>query len=100
VAKRKNTAIVGIVKAILYDQDMPRFLWAEACNTAIYIQNRSPHKVLGRKTPEELFTGRRLEVGHFGIFGCLVYCHVPSEKRTKLEATADWLMRLCQIIHA
>jgi hypothetical protein len=23
------------------------------------------------------------------IFGCLVYCHVPSEKRTKLEATAE-----------
>jgi histone H3/H4 len=43
--------------------------------------------VLGRKTPEEVFTRRKLEVGHFRIFGCLVYCQVPSEKRTKLEAT-------------
>jgi transposase InsO family protein len=89
VAERKNRAIVGAAKAMLYDQDLPRFLWAEACNTAVYIQNKSPHKVLGRKTPEEVFTGRRPEVGHFRIFGCLVYCHVPSEKRTKLEATAE-----------
>jgi hypothetical protein len=27
------------------------------------------------------------EVGHICIFGCLVYIHVPIEKRTKLEAS-------------
>jgi hypothetical protein len=89
VEKRKNMAIVGAAKAILYDHDLSRFLWAEACNTAFYIQNRSPHMVLGRKTPEEVFSGKKLEVGHFRIFGCLVYCHVPSEKRTKRKATAE-----------
>jgi hypothetical protein len=45
--------------------------------------------VLGRKTLEEVFTGRRPEVGHFRIFGCLVYCHVPSEKRRKLKAIVE-----------
>jgi hypothetical protein len=25
------------------------------------------------------------EVGHFRIFGCPVYIHVPKEKRTKLD---------------
>jgi hypothetical protein len=45
--------------------------------------------VLGRLTPEEAFTGKKLEVGHFRIFGCLVYCHVPSDKRTKLDSTAE-----------
>jgi hypothetical protein len=89
VAERKNRAIVGVVKEMLYEEDLPRFLWVEACNTAVYIQNKSPHKVLGRKTPEEVFIGKKLEIGHFRIFGCLVYCHVPSEKRTKLEATAE-----------
>jgi transposase InsO family protein len=37
VANRKNRVIDGVAKAMLYDQDLPRFLWAEACNTAIYI---------------------------------------------------------------
>jgi transposase InsO family protein len=30
VAERKNRTIVGAAKAMLYDQDLPRFLWAEA----------------------------------------------------------------------
>jgi hypothetical protein len=87
VVERKNMAIVGAAKSMLYDQDLPSFLWAKAYNTTIYIQNGSPHKVFGRNTPEEVFKGRRPKIGHFGIFGCLFYCHIPSEKRKKLEAT-------------
>ena len=37
------------------------------------------------KTLEEAFSGKKPEVGHFRIFGCLTYLHVPSEKRKKLE---------------
>ena len=59
VAERKNRAIVGAARAMLHDQGLPFFLWAEACNTAVYIQNRSPHRVLGSKTPEEAFTGKK-----------------------------------------
>ena len=73
---------------MLYDQDLSLFLWAEACNTAVYLQNRIPHRVVGSRTPEEAFTGRKADVGHFRMFGCLTYSHVPFEKRTKLEPTA------------
>ena len=34
-------------------------------------------------------TGKLLEIGHFCIFGCLTYSHVPSKKRTKLEAIGE-----------
>jgi hypothetical protein len=60
-------------------------LWAEASMTTVYVQNRSPHKILKNMTPEEAFTGVKPEVGHFRIFGCPVYIHVPKEKRTKLD---------------
>jgi hypothetical protein len=81
--------IVGVAKAMLHDQDLPMFLWVEACNTTVYLQNKSPHKVLGRMIHEEAFTGKRPEIGHIRIFGCLVYCHVSIERRTKLEPTAE-----------
>ena len=42
-----------------------------------------------RKTFEEMFTKKVPEIDHFRIFGCLTYSHVPSEKRTKLEATGE-----------
>ena len=40
-------------------------------------------------TPEEAFTGMRLDVEHIRIFGCLTFSHVLSEKRTKLDPTAQ-----------
>jgi hypothetical protein len=82
-------AIVGAARSMLHDQALPLLLWAEACGTAVYLQNGSPHRVLGRKTPEEAFTGRRPDVEHLRIFGCLTYSHVPSERRKKLDPTTE-----------
>ena len=59
VAKRKNGAIIGAASAMIHDQGLPLFLWAEACNTVAYLQNRSPHKSLGDLTPEEAFSEKR-----------------------------------------
>ena len=56
VAERKNRSIIGAAKAMLHDQGLPLFLWAEACNTAVYLQNRSPHRALGHMTPKEAFS--------------------------------------------
>jgi hypothetical protein len=65
------------------------YLWAEACATAVYLQNRSPHRILGKMTPEEAFTGRRPDVEHIRNFGCSTFSHVPSERRTKLDPIAQ-----------
>ena len=37
------------------------------------------------KTPYELFFGIKLNVSYLRIFGCIVYYHIPKEKRNKLE---------------
>ena len=74
---------------MLYDQDLPLFLWVETCSTAVYLQNRSPHKAVGSRTPKEAFTRKRPDIGHLRMFGCLTYSHIPSEKRMKLEPTTE-----------
>ena len=85
VTERKNRTIVEASKAMIYDQSLPMFLWAEASITTVYVQNRCPHKIVKNTTPEEAFTKVKPEVGHLRIFGCPVYIHVPKEKKTKLE---------------
>jgi hypothetical protein len=40
-------------------------------------------------TPEEAFSGKKPKVGNLCIFGCITFSYVPSEKRTKLEPTAE-----------
>jgi len=48
---------------------------------AVYVRNKSPHKTFRNMTLEEVFTGVKPEVGHFNIFGCPLYSHVPKEKK-------------------
>jgi hypothetical protein len=60
-------------------------LWVKDASTAVYIQNRCPHKALEEKTPEEVFTSKKPSIDHLIIFCIPIYIHVPKEKRTKLE---------------
>ena len=70
---------------MLHDQDLPMHLWTEAARTTIYVQNRTPDRVLEKKTHEEVFSSKKPKVGHLKIFDCPVYIHIPKEKRTKLK---------------
>jgi hypothetical protein len=85
VAERKNKRICEATRSMMYDQNLPLSLWAEAASTAVYIPNMCPQKSLEEKTPEEVFTGKKPSVDHLRIFGSPVYIHIPKEKRTKLE---------------
>jgi transposase InsO family protein len=89
VVERKNITIIEATKAMIHDQNLPMILWAEASMTVVYVQNKSPHQILKNMTLEEAFTGVKPEVGHFRIFGCPVYIHVPKEKRTKLDPSGS-----------
>ena len=40
-------------------------------------------------TPEEAFSGKRLDISHLRIFGSPVYMHVTKDARKKLEPTAE-----------
>ena len=85
VAERNNRSIVEAAKAMIHDQSLPLHLWAEAYKTVVYVQNISPHKILGNMTPKEAFTGKKPDLSNLRIFGCPVYIHVPNDKRTKWE---------------
>ena len=85
IAERKNRTIMEATRAMLHGQDLPMHLWAEAARTTVYVHNRTPHRALENKTLEEVFSGQKPEVSHLRIFGCLVYIHIPKEKRMKLD---------------
>ena len=75
--------MVGEANAMLFDQGLPLFLWAEAYGSTVYIQNMCPHIALGRKTSEQVFTGTREDVSHINIFGSVCYYH--ADNRNKLD---------------
>jgi hypothetical protein len=89
VVERKNKTIVGAARAMLHDQGLPIHLWVGACNNVVYVKNSCPHRVLGMSTPEEAFTGNKLDVSHFKNFGSFVYVHVTKDARKKREPTVE-----------
>ncbi|MCO5554758.1 hypothetical protein L7F22_008292 [Adiantum nelumboides] len=94
VVERKNRTIMEMARAMLAHASLPRSYWAEACNTAVYIQNRSPTHALQDMTPFQTYYGRKPTVSHFRVFGCSAFVHIPKEKRQKLDFKSRKLLFL------
>jgi hypothetical protein len=65
----RSVGVLGATRSMLHDQALPVYLWEDACSTAVYLQFRSPHRALGRKTLEEAFSGSRPDVEHLAYLG-------------------------------
>jgi hypothetical protein len=87
--KGKNRHITEIAHAMLNDKNLPNYFWAEAVATVVYIMNRTPTAAVHGMTPEEKFTGKKPNVSHLRVFGCIAYVHDPDEKRSKLDPKAE-----------
>ncbi|MCO5547266.1 hypothetical protein L7F22_000713 [Adiantum nelumboides] len=94
VVERKNRTIMEMARAMLAHASLPRSYWAEACNTAVYIQNRSPTHALQDMTPFQAYYGCKPTVSHFRVFGCSAFVHIPKEKRQKLDFKSRKLLFL------
>ena len=71
VAERRNRTLIEAARTMLVDSKLPIFFWAEAVNTACYVQNRVLLNKFQQKTPFEIFFKHKPKVGHFRTFGCL-----------------------------
>jgi len=89
VAERKNRVICEVSRAMLNEKNMPNYYWAEACATAVYTLNKTPTAAIHASTPKMRLTGYRPDIGHFKVFGCIAYVHVPDELRRKLDPKAE-----------
>ncbi|GJZ24050.1 putative ribonuclease H-like domain-containing protein [Tanacetum coccineum] len=72
IAERRNRTLIKAARTMLADSKLPTIFWAEAVNTAFYVQNRvlvvKPHN----KTPYELFRGRTPALNFMRPFRCHV----------------------------
>ncbi|MCO5600845.1 hypothetical protein L7F22_054961 [Adiantum nelumboides] len=51
--------------------------------------NRTPTAAVHNVTPEEKFSGKKPNVGHLKVFGCIAYVHVADELRTNLDPKVE-----------
>ena len=68
---------------------MPKSFWGEAINTACHTLNRVYFKLDIKKTPYELWRGKKLVVKYFRIFGSDCYILRDRENLEKFDAKSD-----------
>nr|GEY41562.1 putative ribonuclease H-like domain-containing protein [Tanacetum cinerariifolium] len=72
IAERKNRTLIEAARSMLVDSLLPIPFWAEAVNTACYVQNRVLVTKPQNKTPYELLLGRTPSIGFMRPFGYLM----------------------------
>ncbi|GJZ93366.1 putative ribonuclease H-like domain-containing protein [Tanacetum coccineum] len=89
VAERKNKTLIEAARTMLADLLLPTTFWAEAVNTACYVQNRvlvtKPHN----KTPYELLHGRSPSISFMRHFECLMTILNTLDPLGKFDGKAD-----------
>jgi len=80
--EREMRTVKDTARAMMQDQNVPEFLWAEAVASSVFIHNRILNKQSPNITAYEVIFGRKPQLGHLRVFGCLAYAHVPDQKRS------------------
>ena len=89
VVERKNRVIQEIARAMLHNKDVAKSLWGEATNTACHMVNRVYFKPDTKKTPYELWKGRKPNVKYFRIFGSSCFILKDRENVEKFDSQSD-----------
>jgi hypothetical protein len=58
VAERKNRHLLEVARSLMFQMNVPKYLWSEAVLTTMYLINCMPSRILGMKSPAELLLGQ------------------------------------------
>ena len=68
---------------------MPHYFRTEVVAIVVYIMNRALTAIVHGMMPEEKYTGKKPDISHLKVFGCITYVHIPDERRTKSDPKAE-----------
>ena len=71
VVERRNRTLMEMARSILKHMHMPNYLWGESVRHATYLINRIATRSLQNQTPYEVLRGKRPNISHLRIFGCI-----------------------------
>nr|GFC47299.1 ribonuclease H-like domain-containing protein [Tanacetum cinerariifolium] len=89
VAERRNRNLIEATRTMLVDAKHPITFWAEAVNTACYVQNKVLVNKSQNKTPYKLFSSRIPAIGFLRPFGSHVMILNTLDHLEKFDAKGD-----------
>ena len=70
VVERKNRSLEELARTMLNESNLPKYFWADAVYIASYVLNRTLIRPILKKTPYELYRGKKPYISHLKVFGC------------------------------
>ncbi len=88
-AERMNRTLMESARSMMSHSGLTDEYWAEAVAAAAYVRNRSASSALKEdETPYESWHGKKPDISHLKVFGCIAYAHIPDSQRRKLDKKA------------
>ena len=81
-----NRTLLDKVQSMLTDAELPDTYWYDTLTYATHLHNVSLTHALEDMTPEEAYSGNKLDVSRLRVFRCKAFVHIPDKQCTKLGA--------------
>ncbi|KAI5337111.1 hypothetical protein L3X38_016380 [Prunus dulcis] len=92
VSERKNRQLLEVARSLMLDMSVPHHILGHVVLSAAYLINRTPNRILDFKTLHDVFGDHVSPVSVSKlppkVFECVVYVHVYSHQRSKLDSCA------------
>ena len=87
--ERSGGVLVIRARALRIAANLPASMWPEIFKTVGYLNNRTPKKMLGWKTPIDKLTGEKPKLSHLQPYGCRAFpLNQVIPRKEKLEPRA------------
>jgi hypothetical protein len=85
VAERKNRHLLEVARSLMFQMNVPKYLWSESVTTTAYLINRMSSRVLSMSSPTEILLGQQeFKIPH-RVFGCVCFVHDHRPSFGKLD---------------
>nr|GEU85354.1 hypothetical protein [Tanacetum cinerariifolium] len=85
VVERRNRTVMEMARSLLKGRNVPGEFWGKAVRYAINLLNRLPSKSLPDITPYEAWYGKKPNLEHIKIFGCVAFAKCTGVHLKKLD---------------
>ncbi|KAD0079197.1 hypothetical protein E3N88_44807 [Mikania micrantha] len=94
IIERRNQTILNLTRSILKAMNMPQSFWVEAIRHLIFLLDRLPIKFMKNQTSYEVLKGKRPNLEHLRVFGCIGHVKIPTIHTKKLDNRSEKMIHL------
>ncbi|RCU38697.1 transposase, partial [Acinetobacter baumannii] len=89
VVERKNRTLIEVGRTLINEYKLPHYFWSEAVATACHVINRVSLRPIIKKTPYELWKGRRPNISYLKVFGSKCFVLNDQDNLGKFDPKSD-----------